>query len=302
MKSRAPATTPADGDCSVDDLGLDRLGEAIRAAYAPDPIVPATHEVLVEAALARAADEDFARTLRNAWSSETLDTTTNEALLEAAGLGTEASPRTDLAMLASAWSPEDLDPAVNERLLALALGETTDSAVWDAPPNDAEHAAAEELARALDGHPTSGPSESSSPELDLARSLRAAVRPVAIDELTSQRLVRGALASPRVDPARGRGRWRSAAAAGALALAASLAGLMLGERVERGPQLAAPAPPAARSEPLARVELAAPRSASALFAATDFPAAGGERARADRIAAARTVDLRNNRFAAWGVR
>jgi hypothetical protein len=88
-------------------------------------------------------------------------------------------------------------------------------------------------------------------------------------------------------------------------LAASIAGLMLGERVDRSPQVAAPAAPtapAARSERVARAELATPRSASALFAATDFPAAGGERARADRIAAARTVDLRNNRFAAWGVR
>lgn len=299
MKPRTQDTISRDGDRATDEVELDSLGEALRAAYVPEPIEPSTHEALVEAALARAADDALHSALRHAWSPEPIDCLTNEALLEAAGLGVEAGPAASLAVLASAWSPQQLDPAANERLLALALGGATDPAVFDAPPSDAERAAAEQLALALDGHPTPVRSEAPSPEVALARSLRAAVRPVSIDELASERLVRGALAGPRVDPSRGVGRWRSAAAAGALALAASIAGLMLGERVDRSPQVAAPA---ARSEGSARAELAAPRSASALFAAADFPAAGGERARADRIAAARTVDLRNNRFAAWGVR
>jgi len=302
MKPRTQDPISRDGDRDTDEVELDRVGEALRAAYMPEPIERSTHEAVVEAALARAADDALARALRQAWSPEAIDAATNEALLEAALLADEAAPTTDLTMLASAWSPGALDPAANERLLAIALGAATDAALEDAPPSEAERVAADELAVALDGRSTSGSSDRISPELALARSLRAAVRPIALDELASQRLVRGALATARVDPARGAGRWRTAAAAGALALAASIAGLMLGERVDRGPQLAAPAAPAARSERIARAELVAPRSASALFAAADFPAAGGERARVDRIAAARTVDLRNNRFAAWGVR
>jgi hypothetical protein len=45
------------------------------------------------------------------------------------------------------------------------------------------------------------------------------------------------------------------------------------------------------------------RSAADLFdPTTPFPRAGGESARVDRIASARASDLRDNRFAAWGVR
>ena len=45
------------------------------------------------------------------------------------------------------------------------------------------------------------------------------------------------------------------------------------------------------------------RSADDLFdATTPFPRRGGESARIDRIASARAADLRQNRFAAWGVK
>ena len=45
------------------------------------------------------------------------------------------------------------------------------------------------------------------------------------------------------------------------------------------------------------------RSADALFdATTPFPRHGEESARIDRIASARAADLRQNRFAAWGVK
>jgi hypothetical protein len=44
-------------------------------------------------------------------------------------------------------------------------------------------------------------------------------------------------------------------------------------------------------------------SAEGLFdAATPFPRRGEESARIDRIASARAADLRQNRFAAWGVK
>jgi hypothetical protein len=45
------------------------------------------------------------------------------------------------------------------------------------------------------------------------------------------------------------------------------------------------------------------RSTADLFdAATPFPRAGGETARVDRIASVRAAELRDNRFALWGLR
>jgi hypothetical protein len=44
------------------------------------------------------------------------------------------------------------------------------------------------------------------------------------------------------------------------------------------------------------------RSTDELFGAQPFPRTGGESQRIDRIATARASDLRQNRFAAWGVR
>ena len=51
----------------------------------------------------------------------------------------------------------------------------------------------------------------------------------------------------------------------------------------------------------AALELAVTRSTQSLFPER-FPQVGGESARIDRIAMARSADLRENRFARWGVR
>ena len=76
---------------------------------------------------------------------------------------------------------------------------------------------------------------------------------------------------------------------GVAALAASMA-LFLGR-------------PVATQPGVATAELLRARSADGLFdAATPFPRHGEESARVDRIASARAADLRNNRFAAWGVK
>jgi hypothetical protein len=78
------------------------------------------------------------------------------------------------------------------------------------------------------------------------------------------------------------------ALAGVAALAAGVALFFGPSGASRGPATAA----------LVRV-----RSADDLFdAATPFPRRGEESARVDRIAGARAADLRQNRFAAWGVK
>lgn len=63
-------------------------------------------------------------------------------------------------------------------------------------------------------------------------------------------------------------------------------------------------PAAARADDLTAVAAYVPsRSTDDLFDRnTQFPKTGGESARIDRIAMARASDLRQNRFAAWGVR
>ena len=53
----------------------------------------------------------------------------------------------------------------------------------------------------------------------------------------------------------------------------------------------------------AAADFKAPRSTAELFdPAVPFEAKGGESDRVDKILTARASDLRNNRFAAWGVR
>jgi hypothetical protein len=77
-------------------------------------------------------------------------------------------------------------------------------------------------------------------------------------------------------------------------MAAALA-LVLNARYENSPQAAAPfAAPGGSS-------LVASRSAADLFP-EGIPRAGGTSDRVDRIAYARARDLRENRFARWGVR
>ena len=72
-----------------------------------------------------------------------------------------------------------------------------------------------------------------------------------------------------------------------------------GRQNDSGPTAGMPSPIVER----ATAELKAPRSTAELFdPAEPFEAKGGESARVDKILSARAADLRNNRFAAWGVR
>lgn len=152
----------------------------------------------------------------------------------------------------------------------------------DAPPTDDERASAEELRGALED-----PSRARA-EASLARSLRAAWSPADLPADVHRRILATALAS--VDPAAGR-RARVVRVTFAASLALALAaGVMAVLRTPWGGS--APSPPS---------PVAVSRSTQALFA-DRFPSFGGETARIDRIALARTADLRDNQFTRWGVR
>jgi hypothetical protein len=151
---------------------------------------------------------------------------------------------------------------------------------FDAPPTEEELAAAESLRAALEGD------RPASREAELARALKVAHAPTDLSPAANERLI---AAMPAVRPRRsnvirvmfGGGVATMVAAAAAFAMVV-------------GRQMPEPKSSAATS-------LAQRRSTEALFDAP-FPREGGESARVDRIASARAHDLRENRFARWGVR
>jgi hypothetical protein len=158
----------------------------------------------------------------------------------------------------------------------------------DAPPSAEEAAEAEALRDALGkGTPHAA--------ADFARavSLAHAPRPIADGEhraLVERAILRGE--TRRAQGRRRRGRVGIAFATG-LALAAAVA-LTVGSLSRRDEAPSAAASPTL--EPLVPV-----RSTQPLFR-EPFARTGGESARIDRIASARAIDLRDNRFAAWGVK
>ncbi|MFT3771224.1 MAG: hypothetical protein QM820_37895 [Minicystis sp.] len=193
------------------------------------------------------------------------------------------------ADLRAAFKPQAIADADLDALVARALGD-------ESAATQAEREAADRLRAELAG-------EAAVEEAAILDQLRVAAKPRALDPAKNEALIEAALA--RMDarttrpnekrPAR-RGVVRRiapvtmAALAGVTALAAGFA-LFFG-------QMKSDAPGAAASAALIRA-----RSTQDLFdAATPFPRSGEESARIDRIAAARTSDLRANRFAAWGVR
>ena len=165
----------------------------------------------------------------------------------------------------------------------------------DAPPTAEELAEAAALARALDGDaPPTGALDGRAPPtgarpphsaLPLIEALQAAHHPGDLPRARNDELIVRALADAA--PARVLrfpSRPAVARAAVVLAAAACLA-LVLGRSLRR--------PDA--------VPLAASRSSQELFA-EPFPREGGGSARVDRVAAVRSRELRDNRFARWGVR
>jgi hypothetical protein len=167
--------------------------------------------------------------------------------------------------LVAAVRPE---PISDERHQVLLEGALLDPL---ADPSADERERAEALRAALE---TGAPD----PEADLARALAAAFRPAAADAgaLATRRAVHGALPRSKVIAI-------AFAATAALSLAAGVV-LVLSPRAH---------------EPSVEPELAESRSLSPLFARAPHTT---ESERLDRIVAVRSRELRDNRFASWGVR
>jgi hypothetical protein len=169
--------------------------------------------------------------------------------------------------LSAAWSPGDIGSDLNERLLAQAFG----------AHDEAERRESETLREALDGRGDHALAE-------LASALGAAARPAALDPRHNDRLVSAALSAakrPRKNVV--------FVVFGAIGAAAALAASVL-------LMLRAAVPERSR-EPAA---YAVSRSTAPLFH-EPFQTAGTSD-RVERIAWTRARELRENRFAAWGVR
>lgn len=157
----------------------------------------------------------------------------------------------------------------------------------DAPPSEEELTASARLRDALED-----PSQAlgQNPDADLARALALAHAPRDIDPQEHKAIVERAIVegTRRAKKANTQQRGvviRVTFAMGAIVAVAASILLFFNMRV--------PAP--------AVLELAVTRSTQSLFPER-FPQVGGESARIDRIAMARSADLRENRFARWGVR
>jgi hypothetical protein len=176
------------------------------------------------------------------------------------------------ALLRHAFLPSEIDPKRHEQLLLAALEDPL------AEPTPEELVSSERLRRALDGQ---GEHE----DMRLARALSAAFapnldRPLPEPELGANvRLTRpGQVIFLRF-----------AGVAAALAVAAAVL-LELTPRLEQS---------SAPTADLASFSLAQSRSTAPLFQADS---AGAPSDRIDRIASARGRELRDNRYALWGVR
>lgn len=188
-------------------------------------------------------------------------------------------PELDLAeelrlseLLRSAFRPSEIDPQRHERLLAAALEDPF------AEPSAEELVESERLREALDGH-------GDHDDARLARALSAAFAP-SVD----RPLAEPQLAAPVARKSSGQVIfYRFAAVTTALAVAAAV---LLRLTTQAG-ESSAPAPD------LTTLALAQSRSTAALFRADS---AGAPSERIDRIASVRSRELRDNRYALWGVR
>ena len=154
----------------------------------------------------------------------------------------------------------------------------------NAPPSEAEMAAAQELRRSLD---QGRPGVRGNADWELVEAVRAAASPAAISEARHRRILETALS----DNPRGRVIYFAfGGVASLVAMAAAIAIVIKGSERE---------PVAARA--MQESPMAVSRSTVELFPA-GIPARGSTSDRVDRIAYARARDLRENHFAQWGVR
>ncbi|HTA93377.1 MAG TPA: hypothetical protein VK745_27555 [Polyangiaceae bacterium] len=172
--------------------------------------------------------------------------------------------------LRCAFAPSELDPARHERLLAAALEDPF------APASPEELVESERFRRALDG-------DGDHLDLALARAMSAAhaPKPAAIAAIS-----RAALP---VERRRAKVSYLSFAGTAAALAAAAAVLLTMGSRESRAP-----------TPDLQALTLAQSRSTAPLFQSAAL--AGAPSLRIDRIASVRERELRENRFALWGVR
>lgn len=209
-------------------------------------------------------------------------------------IGDEAEISADLAAfseaLTAALHPTDIDPDAHEALLARALG--LDAAPAEHPADDAEKRRSALLAAMLEGRAPSD--DDADPALarlaQLARALRLAYAPTALDELSNQRLLTAGLKTPSRVAAR---RTVAVAVFALVAAAAAVVGLYV-KRPNVDPSTAM------RTTP--HTPLIEARSSFDLFDATKpFEREKGTTERVDKITTTRASELRDNQFNAWGV-
>lgn len=171
--------------------------------------------------------------------------------------------------LRAAWAPAPLDASIQKRLIEMVLDDPL------APPSSAEHEQAERLRQALEGP------ETDRPDAALASALKSAYAPTALDG-RRERALRDATspASPKI--------WLVGALATALAAAATWLVWVSSSRSTEtmAPRVAVP-------------HIYLSRSTTPLF--DERFEVGAASARLDRIAAERARELRDNRFAVWGL-
>ncbi len=174
----------------------------------------------------------------------------------------------------AAWSPTELSPELNELLIQQALEDPLGEA------SEEELAESERLRDALEGRGEHA-------DAALASALRSAALPSPLSELSEQRALRQAI------PRSSRRKTLPLVVTGATALVALAASVALVLRTS------SESPSGAQIAQQAK-DLVQSRSTAALFP-TKFET-GKASQRIDRIASARGRELRENRFALWGVR
>ncbi len=185
-----------------------------------------------------------------------------------------------LGALEAAWRPAELDPAVNERLLEMALEDPF------AEPSEEELIESGRLREALE---RGTPHADASLLAVLGASFTAPNAGVNHNSAV-ERAVAGALGGPvTAKPKRTNVVYASFGAVSAVLAVAAAALLFVG--LSRS----TPMPSAAVQNELVR-----PHSTAAMFA--DRFETGDTTARMDLIASSRGRDLRDNRYASWGVR
>lgn len=186
-----------------------------------------------------------------------------------------------LALLEAALRPAELDPGVNERLLEMAL----EDPFAEASPEELV-----ESARLRDALERGTPNADAS----LLRALTAGTGRQS-DDTASERAWKAVLGAEPQPPSRPRPNvvYVLFGAGSALLAAAAAVTLLIGSTRSGAPAVAV----GAATAPSAYI---VPHSTASLFA--ERFDTGDTTARMDLIASVRSRDLRDNRYAAWGVR